>query len=163
NPSTSKVSAWAAGSRLNTVARAMSPCSRRTQTPSLMSMAGNRINGAALQPVRRPAARSRFPVEEIGDQGKPKFLALFRVKLGAGVVLPGDEGGDRAAIVGIGHEVAAIRHREMVAMDEIGVQPTGAERDAREQRVIPMLVEGVPAHVRNLQPGIAGLDAAHFA
>jgi len=44
NPSASKPSACAAASRLNTVARAMSPCSRRTHTPSLRSIAGNRIN-----------------------------------------------------------------------------------------------------------------------
>ena len=42
-PCVSNACACAAGSRLNTVARAMSPCSRRTARPSLRSMAGNRI------------------------------------------------------------------------------------------------------------------------
>ena len=46
SPALSNTCAWLAGSRLNTVARAMSPCSRRTQRPSLRSIAGNRITGS---------------------------------------------------------------------------------------------------------------------
>src|SRR6516165_4066835 len=164
NPSATKLWACEAASRLNTVARAMSPCSRRTQTPSLRSMAGNRINGVALQTVvRRAAPSSRFPVEEIGDQGKPKFLALFRVELGACIVLPGDEGGDRSAVIGIGDEIGAVGDREMIAVHEIGMQTPRTERDAGEQGMRLALVERVPAHMRDLQVGIARLDATHFA
>ena len=42
-PCSTKLCAWAAGLRLNTVARAMSPCSRRTHWPFLRSIAGKRI------------------------------------------------------------------------------------------------------------------------
>src|SRR5271168_5664369 len=91
--------------------------------------------------VRRAAPSSRFPVEEIRDQGKPKFLALFRVELGARIVLPGNEGGDRPAIVGIGDEIGAIGDREVVAVHEIRMQPARAERDAGEQGMRLALVE----------------------
>ena len=57
------------GSRLNTVARAMSPCSRRTR--------------------RRPSDRwretgSRLPLQKIGDQREPEPLALLGMELRAG-------------------------------------------------------------------------------
>src|SRR5271167_1969002 len=89
----------------------------------------------------RAAPPSRLPVEEIRDQGKPKFLALFRVELGAGIILPGDEGGDRPAVVGIGDEIGAIGHREVVAVHEISMQSPGAERNAGEQGMQLSLVE----------------------
>src|SRR4051812_14860627 len=53
-PCVSNACACAAGSRLNTVARAMSPCCRRTARPSLRSMAGKRI---IMRPsFRKPSA-----------------------------------------------------------------------------------------------------------
>ena len=118
SPAASKACACAAGSRLNMVARAMSPCSRRTARPSFRSMAGNRITeltrlghwptNAAIghRPIGR---RSGLPIQEIGDQRKPKFLALFRVELRAGHVVARDHGGDRPAIVGLGHQIAPDR------------------------------------------------------
>ena len=48
-PCASNVWAWLPGSRLNTVARFMSPCCRRTQTPSFRSIAGNRITASHIQ------------------------------------------------------------------------------------------------------------------
>src|SRR5262249_8779210 len=145
NPSATKVCACAAGSRLNTVARALSPCSSRTQTPSLMSMAGNKINGVALRSIRAGTTASRRPVEEVRYQCRPKFLALFRVNRGAGIIVAGDEGGDGAAVIGRGHEIGAVADLEMVAVHEIGMQPVAAERDTGKQRMRLDLVEGVPA------------------
>src|SRR5262249_30882201 len=61
NPSASKACACAAGSRLNTVACAMSPCLSRTARPSLRSMAGNRITASTSgnsRSVSAPAAGS---------------------------------------------------------------------------------------------------------
>ncbi len=60
-PCCSKARACAAGSRWNTVARAMSPCSRRTARPSFRSMAGNRITAPTSKNSRSassPAAGS---------------------------------------------------------------------------------------------------------
>src|SRR5947209_4372614 len=56
NPCISNACAWLAGSTLNTVARAMSPCCRRTAGPSLRSIAGKRI--IILRSLRPSGARA---------------------------------------------------------------------------------------------------------
>src|SRR5690242_11062052 len=193
-PCVSKARACAAGSRLNTVARAMSPCSSRTARPSFRSMAGKRItafyphrhsgaraklaNPESITPVLRSmdsgstAARcpgmtalwlSRRQLQTIGDQLQAQPLALLRVKLGADHVVAPDDGGERAAIVGLRHQLGAVRGFQLVRVHEICVQPVRPERDVREQRVRPQHVERVPAHVRDFQRRVRRRDAVDLA
>src|SRR5215813_9235660 len=157
-PCASKAWAWAAASRLNTVARAASPCSRRTHKPSLRSMAGNRITSA-----RDFHFGSRFPLQKVGDERQAEALALFRVELGAGKRVARHHGGDRAAIVGLGHEVGAVFGLELIRVHEIGMPALRSEPEALEQRVRPHLVQRVPPHMRNLQRRIARHDAVDLA
>src|SRR5690606_17191104 len=110
----------------------MSPSFRRTHWPSFRSMAGKRII-------------LRLPAQEIGDEGKTERLALLRMELGAGLVVAGDEGGHRPAVVDGRHHVLRVRRGEMVGMDEIGVKP---RRDAVEERMRTLQVKRVPADLR---------------
>src|SRR5262249_10891170 len=145
NPSASNPKAWAAASRLNTVARPMSPCSRRTHTPSLRSMAGNRIKALALRHSRGGAVdMSRLPPQEICDQGKSQLLALFRMKLCAGIIITPDQGRDRSTIVAIGDQIGRVLDLQMVTMDEIGVQASGPQRDAVEEGMRPLGFKRIP-------------------
>src|ERR1700722_12811367 len=151
-PSASKVCACAAGSRLNTVARAMSPCWSRTHTPSLRSIAGKRI-----------IVRLRRPLEEIGDEREAEALALLGVELGAEHGVARDDRGDGAAVVGLRDEVGAVGDLELIGMHEVGVQAAGAGGDAVEQRMMAQLVERVPAHVRDFQARVVRRDAVDLA
>ena len=72
-----KVLAWAAGSSSNTVAWAMSPCRRRTQRPSLRSIAGNRITAASQEIGDQ--RRGRAPGSSRGGIGCPPMLSLATV------------------------------------------------------------------------------------
>src|SRR5438067_326595 len=77
------------------VARPGSPCSRRTQRPSLRSIAGNRITSGLVathgaQTSLRPrlaAGRSRRPSQKVGNERQTEPLALFRMKLRARIRL----------------------------------------------------------------------------
>src|SRR5215467_9073453 len=110
----------------------MSPCSSRTHTPSLRSIAGKRIT------------RLRIPLEEISDQLEAEALALLRVKLRAHHGVATDDRGDRPAVIRLGHEVGALRDLEMVGMHEISVQALRPDGDAFEQRMPSPRVERVP-------------------
>src|SRR5215470_15832179 len=163
NPSASKPVAWAAASRLNTVARPMSPCSRRTHTPSLRSMAGNRIKALALLHSHGDAVDiSRLPSEEISDQGKAQLLALLRVKLRTGIVVSCDQCRHRSPIIAIRHQIGLVLDLQVVTMDEICVQAGGPQRNAIKEGVRPMSFERIPTHMRDLESRIAGVDAANF-
>src|SRR5438128_8926569 len=120
-PCVSNACACAAGSRLNTVARAMSPCCRRTARPSLRSMAGKRIT-------------SRLPFQKIRDQLEPQPLALLGMELRADGRVTRDDGGDWTTVVGVGDQAVAVR-LELKRVHEIAVQAVGPERNAVEQRV----------------------------
>src|SRR5215475_5951981 len=164
NPSASKPIAWAAASRLNTVARPMSPCSRRTHTPSFRSIAGNRIKDLAPSSLMlRRRDMSRPPPEEICDQGKPQPLALFWVKLRARVIVTPDQGGDGPTIVAIRHHVGRVLDPQVVTVDEIRVQAGGPQRNAIEQGMRPLRLQRIPAHMRDLETRILGVDAANLA
>ena len=93
-PMVANARACSAGSRLNTVVRAMSPCSRRTASPFLRSMAEK---------------GSRLPLQEIRDQRETEFLALLGMELRPDDVVARDDRGDGAAVVGFGDEIGAVR------------------------------------------------------
>src|SRR4051812_35677443 len=101
----------AAGSSLNVVAFAMSPCCRRTQCPSLRSMAGirsirsGREMGAGY--VRR--TRSGIPVEEVSVEGEALVRAFLGMELCRENIIAGDGRGKARAVLGFPHAVARIR------------------------------------------------------
>src|SRR5262249_6243670 len=179
-PSDSNSCACAAGSRLNTVARAMSPCSRRTQTPSLRSIAGNRIIFRSLRvgacPYRRTGIHPRSArgqafawtclwrsLEKIRDQRKTEALALFGMELRAHHGVARHDRGERATIVGLRDEVGAVCDFELIRVHEIGMLALRAGRDTVEHRMVAQLGERVPAHVRDLEMGIGRRDAVDLA
>src|SRR5580692_225925 len=163
-PCRSNACACAAGSRLNTVARAMSPCCGRTARPSLRSMAGNRITAQGLR-LRGvvTAMQSRIPLQKVRDQRETELLTLLGVELGAENVVARHDRGDGAAILGIGHQIGALRRIELIGMHEIGMPALRAEWQAVEHGVWPRDIERVPAHVRDFQARIARHDAIDFA
>src|SRR5258705_12373556 len=133
----------------------MSPCSSRTQAPSLRSMAGNRImtglaRPRAATPCRRaraagvnraacgkpgtnePPGASWLPLQEVGDQPQAQALALLRVELGADHGAAADDGADRPALVSFGDEIGALGCLEVERMHEIGVQSVRPHVDAVE-------------------------------
>src|SRR5262245_54133397 len=165
-PCASNAWAWPAGSRLNTVARAMSPCSRRTHRPSLRSMAGKRITCLPTPACRSSDERrlsSRFPLEEIGDHLEPEPLALLGMELGAGIAVARHHGGEGTAVVGLGHQIGAALRLEVVGVHEIGVQPFGSKPNAVQQRVRAAFVQRVPAHMRDFQARVGRCDAIDLA
>src|SRR5882762_424532 len=163
NPSASNPVAWAAASRLNTVARPMSPCSRRTHTPSLRSIAGNRIKTLALRHSYGGAVdTSRLPPEEICDQGKAQLLALFRMKLCAGIIIAPDQGRDRSTVVAIRHQVGRLLDLQVVTMDEICVQAGRPQRNALKEGMRPVGFKRIPTHMGDLESRITGIDATNL-
>src|SRR5690606_18221051 len=103
---------------------------------SLRSMAGKRI--MQLTPKTRYTADRkglRGPCEEVLDQLQTKRLALFRVELGAENVVATNAGGERTGIVCRRNAVLRTVRPQVIGVDEIGVQPIGAIRNASEQRM----------------------------
>src|SRR5580704_4071697 len=127
-PCRSNACACAAGSRLNTVARAMSPCCRRTARPSLRSMAGNRITA-------RDFGVLRLPLQKIRNQREAELLALLGMELRAENVVTRHDRGDGAAIIGLRHQIAALRRIELIGVHEISVPARRAERQPIKDRV----------------------------
>ena len=78
------------------------------------------------------------------------------MELAAGHVVLGDEGGDRAAIIGARHERRQLVGNEVIGVHEISVEPALAGRDAVEQRVRARYAQRVPAHMRDLERRISG-------
>src|SRR5580704_3637726 len=163
-PCRSNACACAAGSRLNTVARAMSPCCRRTARPSLRSMAGNRITAQGLR-LRGvvTAMSSRIPLQKVRDQRQTKLLAFLRMELGAENIVARHDRGDGTAVLGVGHQIGALRGIELIRVHEIGMPALWAECQAIEHRVRSRDIERVPAHVRDFQVRVSRHDAIDFA
>src|SRR6266478_7633906 len=174
NPCAAKLRACAAGSRLNTVARAMSPCSSRTHWPFFRSMAGNRIMECTLLPpplrervgeagsrVRRPS--SRLPFQKVRNQGQSKTLAFLRVKLGADSGVLADDRRHRAAVIRARQHVRLVGGVEVIGVHEVSVAAFWAERQTLQHRMLADHIERIPAHVRNLQILLARRNLFHIA
>src|SRR5260370_37131776 len=141
----------------------MSPCSRRTHTPSFRSIAGNRIKALALRRSYGGAVDiSRPPPEEICDQGKSQLLALFRMKLRTGIIIAPDQGRDRSTIVAIRHQIGRVLDLQVVTMDEICVQAGRPQRNAVEEGMRPVDFKRIPTHLGDLESRISGIDAANL-
>src|SRR4029078_787632 len=93
----------------------------------------------------------RLQLEKIRDQLEAKLLALLGMKLRAGDVAVGDERRDRAAVIRLGDDDAALFRGEMTRVHEIRVRSAGSRLDTIEQRMRIDDVERVPAHMRNFQ------------
>src|SRR3981189_1343749 len=141
----------------------MSPCSSRTQTPSLTSIAGNRITPTPSIQTIPNQVPLRLPLQEISDQLEAQPLALLRMELGADEGVAADHGGNRTAIVRLGHEIGALGDAEVERVHKIGVQALRSHSDALKQRMRAALIERVPAHMGNLQARIGGRDAIDLA
>ncbi len=134
SPAPRRRGAWAAGSALNTVARSISPWRRRTQLPSLRSMAGNRITAATSGNWR--SARGRASGSSRGGIGSRPCCPWRR----SAVI--------GAAIIGARHEPILLLRHEMVGMHEIGMHAAVSGRNAVEQRMVVGDPKRVPAHMR---------------
>ena len=104
-----------------------------------------------------------FHFKKFAIRARPSRWTLLGMELRADDVVARHDRGDRAAVIGFRHKIGAIRHFELVGMDEIGVQALRPERQAVEQRMRPIDVERVPAHMRNFQVRITGRDAIDLA
>src|SRR3990170_783013 len=136
------------------------------QPPSARAKARACSPARGEQKAKRDSSRSTrswAPFEEIGDQLKPELLALLGMELAPGHIVLGDERGDGAAIVGGGDQRLGARGHEMIGVHEIGVETCLAGRDALEQSVLACEIKRVPAHMRDLERGIAGRDRPHLA
>src|SRR3569833_479662 len=165
-PCSAKLLACAAGSRMNTAARAMSPCSRRTHWPFFRSTAGNRIIGklsSSRSSPRRGAQYSWLPLQEIRNQRLVEALALLGMELRADRSVLGNDCGDRPAIIGPRQHVILVHRIEVIGVHEIGVAAFRSERQPLQHRMLLHQIERVPAHVRDLQALVARRDLLDIA
>src|SRR5688572_11900742 len=103
---------------------------------------------------------SRNPLQEALEQREPHMLALLGMELYAEQVVAPDDGGHRSAIFhGRNHVLRPLGH-QMIGMDEIGVV-AGARVGERRMRALEVQV--VPAHLRNAQAAVGGIEHDHFA
>src|SRR6478735_8604151 len=148
-PASSHRRAIAAGSSLKLVADFISPCSRRTQWPSLRSMAG--INSMTRAPG------SGRPVQEVAIEPQTEVRALLGVELSRENVIPRHRRGKAGAVLGGAGAVAGVRRRREETVHE--VEPA-LVRDARPQRMRPLLVHAVPSHLGHLVAAAVVLELA---
>src|SRR5690606_40235836 len=98
--------------------------------------------------------------QEILDQPQTVGLALLRVKLGAYQVVAPDDRRDLAAVIDGGESYGRIGADHVVGVHEVEM---GAVAEPFQNRMRtagePQLV---PAHVRHLERGVAGLQRPHF-
>src|SRR5712692_7911059 len=149
-PSAFQCLATTAGSSEYTVASLIFPCFRRTQRPSLMSIAG--MISIELEKNAEPRDRrwedSGIPVEEVGEQPQARSIAFFRVELYRKNIIPCHRAGKGDAVVGGTPYQRRLPSLRKVAVDEI--EPA-AVLDARPQGVRCGLFHAVPADVRDLE------------
>ena len=70
---------------------------------------------------------------------------------------------DRAAIIGIRYQILSLRRIERERVHEISVAALRPQGQAVDQWMWARDIEGVPAHMRDLQRGIARHNAIDFA
>src|SRR6185369_4928847 len=153
-PWASQCLATASGSSEKVVASCMSPCFRRTQWPSLMSIAGMMSIAGRIQwkesGRERPKKASGIPVDEIVQQLESGGVAFLRVELYRKNILPRYSAAEGEAIVRLAAHHGAFPGDGVVGMHEVEALAAG---DVPPQRVVQGLGHPVPAHVRHLEPG----------
>src|SRR5574340_1343007 len=123
--------AVAAGSSENTVALSISPCSRRTQWPSLRSIAGM-INMAVQQGrqvkglgagctghITGGVARTRIPGYKISQQRQSGILAFLRMKLHGEDIPRCHRAGEREGVMREPGDRPRRRRLHEIAVDEV--------------------------------------------
>src|SRR5204863_3898483 len=99
---------------------------------------------------------------KIRDQRQAMLLALPGMELRPYRGVARDDRRDRPAVVGLSNEAILVRV-ELIRVHEIAVQTGGPKRDPLKQRVGTPFVQGVPAHVRDLQIRTGWRDAVDLA
>jgi hypothetical protein len=104
-----------------TVDWSMSPCLRRTQWPSLRSIAGIKIMSVGHDAVDKEvrSRKSGVPVQEIAVQGQTLGGALLRVELRRKNIIACNRGGKASAVIGLARSVACFRRMGVEAVHEI--------------------------------------------
>src|SRR5450631_1491324 len=161
-PRSSQWRAIAAGSSEKTVAECISPCFRRTQLPSLISIAGMICMSAGVRLLQTPPwQRGRIesgaavPGDEVGEQLETGGVALLGMELHSKDISACNRASKRRRVADrCGGHLPVIRLR-VVAVRKI---ESCMVRDATPQGVAFSLGHGAPAHVRNLQPATGGVS-----
>src|SRR5689334_9625108 len=167
-PASTQRRAMPAGSSLKTVASFMSPWRRRTQWPSLRSIAGissmaeanggGRSEGRAKpKSARCPEGASGVPVQEVAVQREAVGGAFLGMELGRENIIASERRGKASAVVGFAGAAPRIGRPRAVAVHE--VEP-GAIGDARPERMRAHLDDLVPAHLRHLVAAAVLLEPA---
>src|SRR3569832_1543128 len=147
----------AAGSSPNVVALAMSPCCKRTQCPSLRSMAGIRSMVGQARGTGATPTRAGIPVQEVSIEGEALVRAFLGMELGGENIIAGDGGGKARAVLGFPDAVALIRRPRVVTVHEV---EEAAIRHARPEGMRLRLDHAVPTHLRHLVAAAVGLQLA---
>src|SRR5437868_10047475 len=109
---------------------------------------------------RTPVYRSWPPPQKIRNKKQPRPLALVGVKLRADQIVTPDRRNNGPAIIGLGEHVGGIARVQFEAVREIDVSAGG---EPGEHGMIAARRELVPAHMRDLERGIVGLDRDDLA
>src|SRR5688572_30800794 len=103
---------------------------------------------------------SRYPLQEALEQSEPYVLALLGMELYAKQVVAPDDGGHRPAIIHGRDHVPWPLGQEMIGVDEIGMV---AALGVGQRRMRPVELQVVPAHLRNPQAAVGGIQHHHLA
>src|SRR5918992_2375689 len=120
-PSLSQWRAASIGCSKYTVSLSISPWTRRTQRPSLMSIAGM-ISIFLIRCYKAP---------KIGENAQPDFLALLRMELAGKKMLGRDTRDKRGAVIGDGGYYRRILRHNIKRMDEVNVVAAGKSLEER--------------------------------
>src|ERR1700682_3258215 len=154
-PRSSQWRAIAAGSSENTVADCISPCFRRTQLPSLISIAGMICMSAGVRLLQTPPwQRARIesgaavPGDEVGKQLETGAVTLLGMELHGKDISACNRASKRHRVFHrCGGQPRIIRHRVIA----VGKIESCVICDPMPQGMALLLVHRAPTHVRHLE------------
>src|SRR5476649_1114852 len=149
-PSSSQCLATAAGSSENIVSLFMSPCCRRTQCPSLISIAGmiSIVWFWLWREGETDVTESGLPGHEIGEQRKSGGLAFLRMELDSENIILCHRRGKGETVDAVPPHQFRIAGFDVIAVHEIIAVGVG---DDPPQRVRLGLHHLIPAHVGHFE------------
>src|ERR1035437_1532232 len=160
-PLSTQLRATTVGSSLKVVDWSMLPCLRRTQWPSLRSIAGIKsmmlqVGGGQrlrqVQPERLKNVALRVPVKEVAVQRQTVVGTFFRVKLGGKNIIARNRRAKALAIVSLTHAVARIRRFGIKTVNKIEVTTVRYVAPHRVRRAtVVIAIDLVPSHLRHLK------------
>src|SRR5674476_1437385 len=157
-PLSTQFRAITVGSSLKIVDWFMSPCLRRTQWPSLRSIAGIKSmmlqvgggKGGATTYRIEVEMESGVPMEEVAVQRQTVVRTFFGVELRGENIIARNRRTKALAIVGLAHAVARIRRLGVKTMHKIEVTAIGHLTPHRVRRgTVIVTPDLVPAHLRH--------------